>query len=84
MQASLQAHFDSKFTALRKFYQPLLIFDAHRTPTHHSHLGVFTPTAGLPIRWTLGRRWDNVITRSNFKSEALLGFLSPNYTGHVT
>ena len=38
-------------------------------------------TAGLPIRWTLGRRWDDFITRSDFKSETIFGFLSPNYTG---
>ena len=41
-------------------------------------------TAGLPIRWTLGRRWDNVITRADFKSETIFGFLSPNYTGQHT
>ena len=39
---------------------------------------------GLPISCTLGPRLDAVITRSNFKSEAIFGFLSPKYTGHVT
>ena len=41
-------------------------------------------TAGLPIRCTVGRRWGVIITRPAFKSEAILGFLSPNYRGHVT
>ena len=41
-------------------------------------------TAGLAIRWTLGRRWDNVITRSDFKSETIFGFLSPSYEGQDT
>ena len=40
--------------------------------------------AELPIRWTLGPRWVAVITWSNFKPEAIFGFLSPNYTGHVS
>ena len=41
-------------------------------------------TAELPIRGSLGCRWDVVITRSNFKSETIFGFLSPNYMGQVT
>ena len=41
-------------------------------------------TAGLPISCTLGPRWEAVIIRSNFKSEAIFGFLGPYYTGHVT
>ena len=41
-------------------------------------------TAGLPISCTVGPRWEAVIIRSNFKSEAIFGFPSPNYTGHVT
>ena len=36
-------------------------------------------TAGLPISLTWGRCWNTVITRSDFKSEAIFGFLSPNY-----
>ena len=46
-------------------------------------LRVYT-TAGLPISSTLGPRWDGVITWSNFKSEAIFGFLSPNDTGKST
>ena len=42
------------------------------------------PTDGLLISLTLGPRWEAVMTRSYFKSEAIFGFLSPNYTGHVT
>ena len=42
------------------------------------------PTAGLPISRILGRRWDVFITRSDFRSEAIFGFLNPNYRGHVT
>ena len=41
-------------------------------------------TAGLPIRWTLRRQWDDVITRSDSKSETISGFLGPNYTGQCT
>ena len=41
-------------------------------------------TAGLPISCTLGSCWDVVITRSNFKSEAIFRFLSPNYMGKHT
>ena len=41
-------------------------------------------TTELPVSYKLGPRLDVVITRSNFKSEAIFGFLSPNYTGHVT
>ena len=40
-------------------------------------------TAGLPISWTLGHRLDDVITRSDFKSETMFGFLSPNYMGNI-
>ena len=43
-----------------------------------------TATAGLPISYTMGRRWNAVITRSDFKSEAIFGFLSPNYTRKCT
>ena len=35
-------------------------------------------------RWTLGRRWDDVVTRSNFKSETIFGFLSPSYLHGTT
>ena len=41
-------------------------------------------TAGLPISCTLGPQWEAVITRYKFKSEAIFGFLSRNYTGYVT
>ena len=48
---------------------------------HRDGKRLCTGTAGLPIRWTLGRRWDDVITGSDFKSETIFGFLSQNYTG---
>ena len=48
--------------------------------TNHS---VFI-TAGLSVSYKLGPRWDDVITWSDFKSEAIFGFLSPNYMGHDT
>ena len=41
-------------------------------------------TAGLPISYKVGRRWNADITRSDFKSEAIFGFLSPNYICHST
>ena len=41
-------------------------------------------TAGLPMSYKLGPRWNAVITRSDFNSEAIFGFLSPNYTGKST
>ena len=41
-------------------------------------------TAELPVSYKLGPRWDGVITWSNFKSEVIFGFLSPNYTGYDT
>ena len=41
-------------------------------------------TAGLPLNYKLGPRWDDVITWSDFKSETIFGFLSPNYTGQHT
>ena len=41
-------------------------------------------TAGLPISYTLGPRWDVVLARSDFKSETSFGFLPPDSTGHVT
>ena len=41
-------------------------------------------TAGLPMSYKLGPRWDSAITWSNFKSEAIFGFLSPNYTWKST
>ena len=44
------------------------------------HLVLFL-TAGLPMSYRLGPRWDDVITWSIFKSEAIFGFLSPDYTG---
>ena len=40
--------------------------------------------AGLPMSYKLGPRWDGAITWSDFKSEAIFGFLSPKYTGHDT
>ena len=47
------------------------------------HIGVRcirNNTAGLSVSYKLGPRWDDVITWSDFKSEAIFGFLSPNYT----
>ena len=41
-------------------------------------------TAELPMSYKLGPRWDGAITWSDFKSDAIFGFLSPNYTGHDT
>ena len=41
-------------------------------------------TAGLVMDYKLGPRWDDVITWSDFKSETIFGFLSPNYTGQHT
>ena len=41
-------------------------------------------TAELPFSFTLGRRWNVVITRSDFKSKTIFGFLNPNYTGQST
>ena len=41
-------------------------------------------TAGLPMSYKLGPRWNAVITRPDFKSEAIFGFLSPNYIGKST
>ena len=38
-------------------------------------------TAGLPMSYKLGPPWNAVIPRSDFKSEAIFGFISPNYTG---
>ena len=38
-------------------------------------------TAGLSVSYKFGLRWNAVITRSDFKSEAIFGFLSSNYTG---
>ena len=41
-------------------------------------------TAGLPMSYKMGPRWNAVTTRSDFKSEAIFGFLSPNYTWKST
>ena len=41
-------------------------------------------TAGLSMSYKLGPRWDDVIPWSDFKSETVFGFLSPNYTGQHT
>ena len=41
-------------------------------------------TAGLPMSYKLGPRWDNVIPWSDFKSETIFGFPSPNFTGQRT
>ena len=41
-------------------------------------------TAGLPMSYKLGPRWNTIITRPDFKSDAIFGFLSPNYTGQCT
>ena len=41
-------------------------------------------TAGLLMSYKLGTHWNAVITRSDFKSEAIFGFLSQNYTGQST
>ena len=43
-------------------------------------MAAFGLTAGLPMSYKLGPRWNAVITRPDFKSEAIFGFLSPNYT----
>ena len=45
---------------------------------------IYICTAGVPISYTLGGRWNVVITRPDFNSKTNFGFLSPNYTGHVT
>ena len=41
-------------------------------------------TAGLPISYKVGPLWNAVITRSDFKTEAIFGFPSPNYTCECT
>ena len=41
-------------------------------------------TAGLPVSYKLGPRRSVVVTRSDFKSETIFGFLSPDYTGQST
>ena len=41
-------------------------------------------TAGFPSSHKLGPHWDDAITWSNFKSDTIFGFLSPNYTGKCT
>ena len=41
-------------------------------------------TAGLPMSYRLGHRWDDVTTWFDFKSETSFGFLSPNYMGQCT
>ena len=41
-------------------------------------------TAGLSMSYKLGPRWDDVITWSDFRSETIFGFLSPNYAGQHT
>ena len=41
----------------------------------------FHSTAGLPMSYKFGPRWNAVITRPDFESEAIFGFLGPNYTG---
>ena len=51
------------------------IFSRHICAVLISHK---IPTAGLLISWTLGHRLDVIITKSNFKSEAIFGFLSSN------
>ena len=38
----------------------------------------------LQVGVTLGRRWDVIVTRSDFKSETSFGFLSPDYRGQST
>ena len=38
-------------------------------------------TAGLPVSYKLGPRLSVIVTRSNFKSETIFGFLGPDYTG---
>ena len=48
------------------------------------HMSPYGYTAELPSSCTLGPRWEAIIIRSNFRSEAILGFPSPKYTGHVT
>ena len=45
---------------------------------------LFPGTAGFPIRWTFGRHWADVTTKSDFKSETIFGILSPNYTEQHT
>ena len=40
-------------------------------------------TAELPFSCTLGSRWDVLMIRPDFKSEAIFGFLNPNYTGQI-
>ena len=65
-------------------YQPRVALSGILLPAHIWARSNSKVTAGLPIRWTLGPRREAVITRSNFKSDAIFGFLSPNYMGHVT
>ena len=71
------------------FFQALwLVFTCVILENQHNNFYLFCllllSTAGLPISYNLGRRWDVIITRSDFKSEAIFGFFSPKYTGHVT
>ena len=58
-----------------KVVVPMVFFKANKC---------YVCTAGLSVSYKLGPRWDDVITWSDFKSEAIFGFLSPNYMGHDT
>ena len=40
--------------------------------------------ARLPVSYKSGPHWGVVVTRSNFKSETIFGFLIPDYTGQCT
>ena len=57
----------------------------HSTPaTLDSVTGHFTSTAGLPVSYKSGPPWGVAVTRSEFKSETIFGFLSPDYSGQRT
>ena len=49
-----------------------------------SHIMTFLCTAGLPISYKVGLLHTVVITRSDFKYEAIFGFPSPIYTCECT
>ena len=65
-----------------RFWKPF--FQKSCLPTINLRLSCNAVTAGLPMSYKLGPPWNAVITRSDFKSEAIFGFLSPNCTWKST
>ena len=82
--SDMNAYIEVKYDKASLFVDPDKLRLIACTYLSYGRSEEFSYTAGLSVSYKLGPRWDDVISWSDFKSEAIFGFLSPNYMGQCT